>query len=285
MTGNRVEADRAAERGEACFRAGDIYGTLTHYQQALALHEKVNPAGVEVAWCLDRVGAAQFRLGRIDDATRTLQRAVALRRALHMPVHLAEALTSLALCRLGTEQFAAAHAALHEALDTVRRHRPNSLIEGQILTHLAMISADHGDPTAAMAQLRAGLDIMAAIDPMSRDTAITLGKMGTVARQTGDLDEAVEMHEAAVAISRRGPWPKDLADTLANLAVALLDAGRVDEALQCLFEAQDIYERVAPESRTYGGCLRTLGIAYELVGDSARAAACFDRSVAIRDPA
>lgn len=268
----RREADRLAQLGEAAFQAGNPAATLTHYRAALALHERLVPDGVEVAWCLDRIAAAQFRLGDHPAAVNTLVRAVALRRRLDMPRHLIEALISLGLARAGAGDSDAAEADLEEAWVLTERVMPGSVAEGIVLGHLGSLMLARPDFERARRYLDRSHRVLAAIDPASRDTAIAIGRLGVLARNLGDHAEAIRLQGQALAIARAQRWPKDVADILTNLGRALYDDGQHDRAFAALSEAHGIYQRTAPGASNHGLCLYVLGMLLTSRGERTRGA-------------
>lgn len=266
----RRDADRFARLGEQAHQSGDIARSLFYYRKALALHEQLGPASVEVAWCLDRVGAAEFRLGDYAGSVGTLTRAVALRRALDMPPHLIEALISLGLSRLQLGDLDAAEGDLEEAWTVAEHVMPRSAAVGIILGHLGNVAMRREQFERASRYCTESLDIAFSIDPRSRDTALAFGKLGVVARQMGDHVEAIRLQRESLRLLRRLRWPKDIADALTNLGRALCENGQVDEAYAALEEADMIFNQVAPNVVTHGLCLHLLAQIHSRRGDEKR---------------
>jgi tetratricopeptide (TPR) repeat protein len=97
-----------------------------------------------------------------------------------------------------------------------------------------------------------------------------------IAKRTGNIKLAVQVLEQAVVEARRNV-PTALSDVLANLASALQEEGKIEEAQSLLLEAVELDEKNG-DARGLSSDLNMLGMLYSNSGDLATAQLYFSRA-------
>ncbi|MBM3473256.1 MAG: tetratricopeptide repeat protein [Armatimonadetes bacterium] len=127
----------------------------------------------------------------------------------------------------------------------------------------------------------AGLQRLA---PDSLDVAISLGNMGSVYHDRGDLEAALSYCQRALAIRERlAPDSLDVAISLNNIGAIHEDRGDLDAALDYYRRSLAILERLAPDSLKVAISLNNIGSAHHNRGDLEAALGCYQRSLAIME--
>jgi CHAT domain-containing protein len=96
-----------------------------------------------------------------------------------------------------------------------------------------------------------------------------LQEKAIIAKRTGNIKLAVQLLEQAVAEARKNV-PTTLSDVLANLASALMEEGKIEEARTLLLEAVELDEKDG-NARGLSSDLNMLGLLYLNSGDQATA--------------
>jgi len=76
---------------------------------------------------------------------------------------------------------------------------------------------------------------------------LALGLMGDLARERGDLTEALGRYEEAMVVYQKADIPNETALQTANVGSVLLELGRRDEAAVWLTRARDIFLDIGDE--------------------------------------
>ncbi len=224
----------------------------------------------------DTIGVIYNRLGRYDDASAELERAVALRRAHLGPAapELADALSHLAFVRHRQERFDEAAALNREALvlreaALGRRH----LAIAESLHNLAEVEDARGDGRRAETLFREALELRRALaGSRSPLVAESLGELGGMLGWLGRTDEARALLEEAVALRRDEPESAELGTYLDYLAEVRLALGDEAAAEAHLREAERVQRRLLGEAHSdYADTLYDLGRVRLVRGDAAEA--------------
>ncbi len=240
-----------------CLRAlGRLPEAEAEHQQAITvLSEALGPDHPDVALSLMNLAHVYDQMQRLDDAQRLYEQA--LKQLGPYPEHpqLPVALNNLGLLH-------ADHGNPAEGLPLVRR--AFDLLEARLgprhpdlihpLSGLARLHTSLGQTEKALELIdRQHALAVAAHGPDHRLAAVALANMGNTLREADRLPEALERYSACLAAFERNPdtTPTDLTISLNDVNSALMDLGRVDEALpgleRALTASQD--ERVTPSAR------------------------------------
>jgi CHAT domain-containing protein len=112
------------------------------------------------------------------------------------------------------------------------------------------------------------LQIKQQLTPGSLDVAIGLNNLGTVARDSGDLDRAYNYHLQSLQIREQlAPESLAVANSLHNLGVVARDRGQFDRACDYYLHALLIRQQLAPGSLTVALSLNPLGDIARARGD------------------
>ncbi len=132
-----------------------------------------------------------------------------------------------------------------------QRAAPGSVLEADARSSLAVVLHMQGRYDEAVTEQRRALELWrhaAEIDDHAGelDVASATEALGNLVMEQGKAEEAIELHERALAIRERalGPTHLDVASSLNNLGSALMAGDRLDDAVAPLQRALAIRERV-----------------------------------------
>src|SRR5690606_6418294 len=100
--------------------------------------------------------------------------------------------------------------------------------------------------------------------------ARALNDLGCICQQQHQIDEAIEFHEASLALREQVGNRQAQSTSLINLGLACLDRGDAARALDVLHRAREIAEAAGARPRIYQAH-EALARAYEQLGDLASA--------------
>lgn len=199
------------------------------------------PGGATGSLVQRLLGGAYAELGRFEEATRHLGRALALAAEHHDDIAHAYAHRVLAWtwARQGDDKLAATHAA--DALELFRGlGRP--VWEAEALNALGWYTARLGDHDTALTQCLAGLDLFRGNHDPSGEAA-TLDSLGYIHDHLGHHREAVEYYEQAVRVLRELGYTYEIANTLDNIGHPYAALGDIERARAAWSEAHELYRR------------------------------------------
>lgn len=192
---------------------------------------------------LARIGDAERAVGRLDEAARIYERAIARSKRLDDERQTAEIESQLGSLYLAQgrpgdalEAYSSARAALAELGEPLR--------EADIHHRLAAVHEAMGDPDAAEAAYRAALELEGAAGERSA-VAVTLGELGAVQASAGRIEEAAE------AFARAAELFAELGD-LANEGIARSQLANQWMRLERHDEARDELLRTVECDRPLG---------------------------------
>ena len=223
--------------------AGESDEALRGLREALAqLRQQVGDRHPLAVTILRAIGGQQRRTGELRAAERTLREALALSETLHGATH----------------------------PDTLDAHR-----------QLAMVYADQGRFLAAEQDLRAIHPLLVErLGEQHREVGASWNRLGVVAWELGDLDEAQRSLARAVAIWRAPDGRNLLPRGLSNQAVVLHAAGRNADAMKALQEARRLRTALYGERHPLvGETDRMLGEVLVALGRDAAARARFELAI------
>ncbi len=193
------------------------------------------------------VGRVYTSMGLYDEAAPFLERALALRRALHPGDHadVAASLHELAELTRLRGAYADAVTRFREALAMQRRLAGgDDRAVATTLDNLAVALHHDGQPDEAIRLHREALDLrIRLLGDRHEEVAASRNNLAGVLHGTGRLDEAEALYREALAVQRArlGPEHADVATTLNNLARLLKERGDLDAAEPLYREALAIW--------------------------------------------
>ncbi len=107
-------------------------------------------------------------------------------------------------------------------------------LRGSVLHNLSNCAADRGDYAEAVELAQTALDVKVSGGEPATSIALTLGALGTHLEGLGRPQEALALHERAVALLEPEPDPARLADALNDVARVLNRIGRAEEASELI---------------------------------------------------
>jgi len=165
------------------------------------------------------------------------------------------------------------------------RVAPNGKLEADVRHYRGVVYLYKGDYTAARSDLERALAIYQRLyGPESLLSIDSLAMLGSVERQTGRADRALEINTRVIAIMEKqfGTVHPDLARLYANKANALETLHRLDEAREVARHALAIAEvAFGPTHRQTGVALYSLGRLENKLHDTASALSLLARARAI----
>ena len=247
LTAVRAENNRRQE-SQILGNMGNVYGDLGRYDRAIELHRQALTIAGEIGYTA-QVGFAQQNIasilneaGRPADALPYFEAALTTWRTVNRRVEIGNTLRNLSVLRLWSEQnVEGARDAANEALAIAREAKEIEL-EGYALMSLGDADYRVADYRSALARYDEALRVVK--EPRNPDIEYkALAGRGAALVRLGRLDEAIAALQASARIVNdlRGHVSSDQSkiaflDTrqavFLDLASALVDAGRVDEALE-----------------------------------------------------
>lgn len=255
----------AVEQGQQAYERGDIAEALVQWSVALDLARREADGATELDLSL-RLASAYRDIGRVATARALLARAEPLAEGLTGQGRWANAAGLLALGAGETSKavdlFRRSFASHQEAKD------PRGAAHAAL--NLGIAQMESGDP-GARASLEAALELYTSLqDPSGRGDALT--SLGTYHRQRRALEEAEAAHTQAIASFEVAKDAKGVADASVNLALVLIDMGRVRSA-RTLAEAAQADARARLDVRRQARVLEILADLDLRASDIARAQA------------
>lgn len=226
-------------------RPVDIYLVLAETAKRIETDLKMDPE-VEAA-ARTALGNTYLGLGRYEEATPHLWRAMGIYQRLYVRDHLnlAASLHNLARLLFAKGDYVSARRMFEEALDMRRR----------------LLGPEHAD------------------------VAVTLNDLAMLLHTLGDVEAAESFYGRALAMDRRllpADHP-DTASTLHNLAVLLRDQGKLDAAKDLFDEALKMRRRVLGAEHTYvAATIDQLARLHHLRGDFSEAERFYREAMAMR---
>jgi serine/threonine-protein kinase len=211
----------------------------------------------EVEAVLRRTLGETYRaLGLLEKARRELDAGLEKALAVHGEGHpeTIRALHSAGAVRMFQGDFAAAEAYMRRALAAQRRSDPGALFAGQIENDLGVLLLQRGRGDEAEQLLRHSQGVLRAhAGPNDPQLAVSLGNLGLIHDNRGDLAGARRYYEEAIGgfrrlITRGSPPPMELAWSLLNLGGVYRTLGDFPRAEGLLREAVDVFQGRLGES-------------------------------------
>jgi serine/threonine protein kinase/tetratricopeptide (TPR) repeat protein len=286
-----VEAAVRGTLGRSYVALGDVASAEPQLRSALELHRRVDgDVHADVAAALYDLGTALQLKRDASSAAEVYRQSVAMFRGLSSgdDPALLRCLTNYGIVLGMAEDFTAAEAALHEALDMSRRLRDDAAA-AKCVHCLAGVNMRKGENAAAAAQLREALaGYRKTLGPHHRQTVLATGQLGVVLANLGELPEAERLMREHIAITTRlsGDTHPHVVETKRTLADVLGCMERGDEARQLRDEAipveiEQLSRAIGRDPNDYS-TLRRRADDYAELGRIEEALADFDRVIALQ---
>ncbi len=272
--------------GHVLQRAGRFEEAAAAYQRAIDFGEAGEP-GLALANALTGMTGALRQQGKLDEARRTIERALAIREGKLGHEHLEVGVSRNALGNVLHDQ-----GAMEAAADQFEKAAQIfEKLQGPKSQRLAFVLSNKGNCLSvlgrhdeALVVLERGLRIREEVlGKQHTETAISHNSLGSAAMRRGQWATAKASFERALAIHvGRGPEHPSVALTNLNLAGALLASRQPEEAIAALTRAMTGIKKVATGVER----LETLwGVARVAQGKTAESFAHFDKALAGEKPA
>jgi predicted ATPase/class 3 adenylate cyclase len=221
--GARDEAVRTLEASWAALRLrGPIAVTIELANRVNALEGLYGAAKARAERVL---GTALHGLGRVDDAARHLEAALALSRAAGDEDCVARTLAVQGWAACGCAELAVARACFDE-VGALAARVPDPVIEFEASNGLAMIERALGNLDSAHEHFSAALAVARKAGDRRREGR-TLGNLGIILLEGGRLEAARELYESALGAAREMGDRQWEGNTLCNLGLLFLLEGRL----------------------------------------------------------
>jgi serine/threonine protein kinase/tetratricopeptide (TPR) repeat protein len=193
----------------------------------------------ERAQVLQAMGVAYSTMQRYDDATKSLQDSLEIKRRLGMKKGIADSLEMMGSIQDVTGKSDLALKNYNEALN-IRREIGDKQGTGDVLTDLGQFYVEHGKYDDALKNLKEALQLQ--IDTHNDTSqAAVLNNIGNTYLAKGDFDNARIYYGQALQVREKLNVPGDVADTLHNLAETSLRTGQFDQAQEQYLKALDLH--------------------------------------------
>jgi len=193
--------------------------------------ETLEPLGdsAELADALHRLGWFYWRRGREPEADPLLRRAIDIAARVDAKLVRAEATQTLAVCQLSFGTFAAANQLIEEAFSLAKEAGATTNLL-RAYNNLATVRGSSQGPAAVVTVLFEGLELAMRAGNIQNGGWIA-GTLGDTMLLLGRLEEAERYSRQAVDFAKRAADDPLAGQRLAGLALAVLQRGRVEEAL------------------------------------------------------
>ena len=228
--------------GRASVAAGRLEKACAALERALALVRSVNEPARE-AEVLSRLANAERQRGRMDEARRHAEQALALSNALGQSDGVAFFELGVILRQTGAMREARA---TYERALAIDRELGDGDAQAKVLNSLAIVHAEQGRFDDARTHFESALALSRELGDR-RQEGLVLGNLGSLNFEQGRLGPGREQSEAALAIHRDTGERVEESQTLTNIALLDQSEGRVGDArsnfLAALAIAQDAGNR------------------------------------------
>lgn len=233
------------------------------------------------ASALDYAAVLARRRGELEAAAQLQRQALELRRQRADPAAIRRSLTNLGVVRRDQGDFAGA-LALHLEAMRLGESRDDAVDAG-VYRSIALLYREVDDPEQADAFFRRALDAERAHpDPIS--LAATLGSYATLLNDHGSAGRALAMARQALALDTVLGNRPHIGLERVQIARALLDLGRLDEAQAEVDEALQIGSALR-QREILGSALLLQGMLDQRAGRLDAAAEALDRAIGLLDAA
>lgn len=270
-----TERQALLQRGVSRTQIGQTGPAEVDLRRSLALAEAAHDSAV-VAPATGWLGSAVMFQGRFAEAAELYRRAIVLAPAVRDTITEGWAHTGLAYCMIQNGELPAARQHYTRALGLFSAR---GFTQGELtaLVGLGIVELQLGEFDSASRRYREIIERSQATGELQTE-AQAWNNLGAIEFQRGDPALAVEYYQRAVDIHRRRGEQREIVTARHNVAVAMMELGRLDEAAALLDSARVECERNGfLEARAR--VLHQLGHVRLLQGRTAEAVDCGRRAL------
>jgi serine/threonine protein kinase/Flp pilus assembly protein TadD len=228
----RIEGFRAL--GRATLESGDTQGGIDVLTKAQSLAVQLGD-DAERALVLQAMGIGYYSIPRYEDALKSFEESLEIKRRLNMQKGIAESLDMMATIQDLTGHSDLALKNYTDAL-SIQRALGNKQGIGDVSLDLGAFQEEHGKFDQALKYYKESLQIQIETHNETNQSLV-LNNIGGAYESKGDLDNARTYFTQALALREKLKVPKDIADTLHNLAEISTNTGKFDQALEQYLKA------------------------------------------------
>ncbi len=241
LTLDPKRVDGLLAMGRVEIKSGNDQGGLEYLTRAQGMAVEFGN-DEEKAQILQAMGIAYSDLTKWEDALRSFQDSLAIKRRLGLKKGIADSLESIAQAE---EPLGKPDQALKDytsALDSYRE-MGDKADAGRVLTDLADLYNNRSQYDKALGLYKESLQIQVDLGNVS-DQGLVLNSIGNTYLSKADYEDARTYFEQALQLREKLKVPGDIADTVHNLAEASTKLGQYDQALQQYLRALDLRRSV-----------------------------------------
>ena len=229
--------------GMVMLSLGNFVAAEECYRRALLIYDRIAPDSLSKARTLNNLGSVFLGLGDAQKAEKYYQSALELFNR-HSPDSLetARILVNLGIAAQTQRNLSLAERYFQRAFESYKRLAPDSLEMARLLLWLGELQLQ-SYRASAVEFFRRALSISERLAPNSFEVAVAAVKLGSVAQQQGDLENAARWYQRALTIYERlASEGLPTANVLKYLAQLARQQRRYPQAQQYLARALAIYE-------------------------------------------
>jgi eukaryotic-like serine/threonine-protein kinase len=220
--------------GRVKIESGDTQGGIEDLTRAQSLAIELGD-DAERAQVLQAMGVAYSAIPRYDEAIKSLQESLDIKKRLNMKKGIAESLDMMASIQDVTGKSDLALKNYNQAL-SIMRDLGDKQGTGDVLTDLGAFQQEHGKYDDALKFFKESLQIQ--MDTHNEaNQGLVLSNIGNAYLSKGDFDNARTYFTQALEVRQKLKVPGDIADTLHNLAETSLKTGQFDQAAEQYLKA------------------------------------------------
>jgi serine/threonine protein kinase/tetratricopeptide (TPR) repeat protein len=249
-------------KGRAEIESGNAQAGLDDLTHAQTL---ANELGNEEdrADILQAMGVAYSVLGKLDNALRSVQDSLEIKRKLGMKRGIADSLEMIGSTELALGKPDLALKNYNDAL-AVRKEIGDKSGTGDVLNDLGQFYSDRGQYEQALKLFKEALQVQVDVGDENQQ-GLALNNIGNTYLSKGDYENARIFFSQALQIREKLKFPSDIADTQHNLGDTFTGLGQYDQAIQQYLSALDL-RRKSSDKRGAAFESASLGVLYGYQG-------------------
>jgi serine/threonine protein kinase/tetratricopeptide (TPR) repeat protein len=223
--------------GRVKIESGDTQGGIEYLTRAQTLAIELGE-DAERAQVLQAMGVGYSSIPRYDDALKSLQESLDIKKRLDMKKGIAESLDMMASIQDVTGKSDLALKNYTQAL-SIMRDLGDKQGTGDVLTDLGAFHLEHGKYDEALKLFKESLQLQMDVHNESSQ-GMVLSNIGSTYLAKGDFDNARTYFAQALQVREKLKVPGDIADTLHNLAETSMKTGQFDQAQEQYLKALEL---------------------------------------------
>jgi eukaryotic-like serine/threonine-protein kinase len=231
----RIEGLRAFGRVDV--KSGNTQKGLESLARAQSLAIELGDEA-ERARVLQVIGVAYYLIPRYDDALKTLQESLDIKKRLNMKKGIAESLDMMATVQDLTGKSDVALNNYTQAL-TIMRDLGDKQGTADVLTDLGALKLEHGKYDEALKLFKESLQLHIEVHNET-SLGLVLNNIGSIYLAKGDFDNARTYFTQALEVREKLKVTVDILDTTHNLAETAMKTGQFDEAQAKYFRVMEL---------------------------------------------